>query len=197
MKNMHISHLLRSQQAAEWVGMSRSTFYKKINQGELPKPAYRTTNSVAWESSELDKAKNIMLIKREEGRAMSIKTNARTLQDAVLKDLLGGQTLNHASIDNYKEEGMNITMQHVISSLRDDYDVIINHSPKDNGYWFITKENADEYLLSPRSHRARKVRCAAVRSQLRRNNTIIYLCEKHPHKVAACLESTLGQSAHQ
>ncbi|MGR5278886.1 helix-turn-helix transcriptional regulator [Vibrio rotiferianus] len=192
-----LGHLVRSQQAAEWMDMSRSTFYSKVKRGELPGPAYRMANSVAWDTSELDKAKERMLKKCNKEAAMQIKNNALAIQDGVLTDLLQGQTMNHASIDKYKKEGMNITMQHVIASLRDNYNVIIQHSPKNSGYWYITKENANEYQLNPRSHCARKVHNAAIRSQLRRENAIVQLCEKHPKKVAACLASKLNQPAHQ
>ncbi|ENY6498030.1 helix-turn-helix transcriptional regulator [Vibrio parahaemolyticus] len=67
MKNKEFNHLLRSRQAAEWMNMSLSTFYLKVKRGELPAPAYRAPNSVAWDSAELDTAKASLSFKNNQG----------------------------------------------------------------------------------------------------------------------------------
>lgn len=184
MKNMTMSHLLRSQQAAEWMGISRSTLYEKVKSGELPGPSYRTANSVAWESSELDAAKEKML---QNGEEMSIKNQAQAIQNAVLRDLLRGQKMNHASIEHYKEQGMNVTMQHVIDSLRSDCFVIINHCKKENGYWYISPKNAEQYRLNPRAQRARKINIDKQRQIERRATTIRNLIDNNLEEIRPLL----------
>ncbi|EOG7718475.1 TPA: helix-turn-helix transcriptional regulator [Vibrio parahaemolyticus] len=67
MKKKEFTHLLRSRQAAKWMKMSLSAFYLKVKRGELPAPAYRALNSVAWDSAELDAAKASLSIKNNQG----------------------------------------------------------------------------------------------------------------------------------
>ncbi|TOF05465.1 hypothetical protein CGJ29_19935 [Vibrio parahaemolyticus] len=49
----NFNHLLRSKQAAAWLGISLSTFYKYVKQGLIPPATYRRGKSVAWDSNVL------------------------------------------------------------------------------------------------------------------------------------------------
>lgn len=199
MNNKKIGHLLRSTQAAEWMGMSLSTFYSKVKRGELPRPTYRAPNSVAWDSTELEAAKistqtidsndteKKMFMTAKIQQTTPIKTFAENIEWQVLQDLLDGRRLTHASIWEYAMPGMNVTMQHVIASLRSNWHVIIKHSRKEGGYWYISQKDAAQYRRYPRTHRLRKERIAIERSIERRNNTISNLCINHRGDVLAFL----------
>lgn len=45
--------LLRAKQVAEMSGLSVSTFYARIREGEFPKPLKTSPNTVAWRYSDI------------------------------------------------------------------------------------------------------------------------------------------------
>ncbi|HHC6444110.1 TPA: hypothetical protein ACN35N_003571 [Vibrio parahaemolyticus] len=125
---------------------------------------------------------------------MKIKDQVKFIELPILDDLLTGYHINHGSIDDYKCPGMNINMQHVISSLRSNYHVIIDFSRKDDGYWYISAKNAAQFRQNPWAQRVRKENMDTERKNQRLTNAIINICENHPKKVVACLDSKINKT---